>query len=328
MGEKSWFNITTENADETEIVIYDEIGDYGVSASSFISQLQQVDPNKPINLRLNSVGGSIVDGLAMITALKRHAGGVTAWVDGIACSMASAIACAMPRCFIAEGGMLMIHRASTVAVGDAQEIRGEAALLERFENSVIKIYADKTGMSDDEVRGMLDPETWMDAVEAIAMGFADAIAPQSKAVARVDLSEAKSRFQNFMQNKTSEAVPADAVDNSPTITAEAEANLAVAKADAENFAYEVENLREENKSLKALVESAKASNEEVLAGMQAKLDSLTKANGVAVADEVPAVAASEIFDPVEAFKAASKAGDYKRRDSIYAEHHKVIWAAR
>ena len=319
-----WFNVSAAKAGRTEVALYEEIGSFGASAAELITELQAIPPENHIDLRINSGGGSIVDGLAIIAALKRHAGGVTAWVDGIAASMASVIACAMETTYMAEGSFMMIHRASTVAAGDANDLRAESALLERFEDGLVRVYQDKTGLPEEEIRGYLDPETWFSALDALALGFADALSPQSYATAKLSLDDAKERMKNFMEPKSPEAVEVKA---DATIEAVEEV-LETSAAEACNHAAEIEALREENESLKSLVESVKVTNDEAVNALTAKLSSLVKSGGLVSSEEVPAVAAVEDFDPVAAFKAASESGDSKLRDSIYAAHRDALWSSR
>lgn len=217
MALKSWFNVANQTSDSADVEIYDEIGGFGVSAREFVKSLRGLE-GKHINLRINSPGGSIIDGQAIITALKRHAAGFTAWVDGLAASMASVIACAAQKCYMADGAMMMIHRASTVSMGDAEDLRKDADLLEKFEKGLVNVYATKTGMEAGEIAKMLDAETWLDSLEAVALGFADGITDNSPAMAKVSPSDLKARFDNFRLRM--EANESPAVETAPEVAVE------------------------------------------------------------------------------------------------------------
>ena len=93
-----------------EIMLYDEIGPWGVSAKAFTSILVSAGAG-PVNVRINSPGGDVFDGLAIHNALKAHRGGVTTQVDGLAASAASYIAMAGDKVGMAESSMMMIHDA-------------------------------------------------------------------------------------------------------------------------------------------------------------------------------------------------------------------------
>ena len=84
----SWYTIRARDSG-AEVLIYDEIGAYGVSAKGFLAELGALPKDAAIDLRLNSPGGSVFDAVAIHNALSRHAGSVTVWIDGIAASAAS-----------------------------------------------------------------------------------------------------------------------------------------------------------------------------------------------------------------------------------------------
>jgi ATP-dependent protease ClpP protease subunit len=220
----TWYALS-KNADESsDITIYDAIGAGGVSAKQFIKDLAGIKGH--INLRLNSPGGSITDGAAIIAALKRHTAGFTAWVDGLAASMASVIACAADQCYMAEGSMMMIHRAATVSMGDAADLRKDADLLEKFEKSLVNVYVKKTGLSADEINMMLSAETWLDPLEAIALGFADGISETPDATALATPDQMRTRFDMFKNGMTETPVNED-VQEEPMAAATVEEVLAV-----------------------------------------------------------------------------------------------------
>jgi ATP-dependent Clp protease protease subunit len=89
----NWYSICALN-ESAEILIYDEIGAYGVSAKAFLDDLGALPDAAPLDLRLNSPGGSVFDAVAIYNALQRHEGTVTVTIDGIAASAASYIAMA------------------------------------------------------------------------------------------------------------------------------------------------------------------------------------------------------------------------------------------
>ena len=91
------------------MLIYGEIGAYGISAKGFLAELGALPVDAAIDLRLNSPGGSVFDAVAIHNALARHAGIVTVWIDGIAASAASYVAMAGDEIVIPENALLMIH---------------------------------------------------------------------------------------------------------------------------------------------------------------------------------------------------------------------------
>jgi len=94
--------------------------------------------------------------------------------------MASVIACAADDTTISEGGMMMIHRAQMFSAGDADDLRKDAAILEKFEGTLLSVYEKKTGLDRETLAGMLDDETWMDATDCVALGFCDGVVEEPR----------------------------------------------------------------------------------------------------------------------------------------------------
>lgn len=143
-----------------------------------------------ITVKLNSPGGDVFDGIAIMNALKDHSknkGRVTVSVDALAASIASAIAMAGDEIVMAEGSFLMIHNPYTLIIGDAAEMRKTADVLDQITDSLAGIYANKTGMSIEGVKALMSEETWIDPTAAIEMGFAT----------RLDTEEEAEGFENF-----------------------------------------------------------------------------------------------------------------------------------
>ena len=188
---KSWYTIRAR-ASGTEVLIYDEIGAYGVSAKGFLAELGALPDDAAIDLRLNSPGGSVFDAVAIYNALKRHAGDITVWIDGIAASAASYIAMAGDTIVMPENAFLMIHDPSGLVMGTAEDMRSTAEALDKVKGSLIQGYAAKSGKSDDEIAILMAAETWLDAEDALDLGFIDRIAEPVKLAASFDVA----RFRN------------------------------------------------------------------------------------------------------------------------------------
>lgn len=169
---------SAEKKDHLEIMIYDEIGFYGITAKEFVKELTNKE-NKGvsyIHLRINSPGGSIFDGNAIYNALLQHKATKTAQIDGIAASMASIIAMSAGKISMPENTFLMIHNPFVYTAGDSEDLKREAKLLEDMKSSAIKAYQrhakDKTA---DEISKMMDDETWLSAKEAKEQGFVEEV---------------------------------------------------------------------------------------------------------------------------------------------------------
>jgi ATP-dependent Clp protease protease subunit len=172
---------------EAEVMLFDEIGFWGIQAKPFIQELQALDVER-IHVRINSPGGSVFDGIAIANALRQLDATVITHVDALAASIASVIALAGDEVHMADNAFLMIHDAWTISIGNATQLRADAALLDKIGGSIIDAYVKKTGASVDQVTKWMKAETWFSAQEAKDEGFIDAIEGQSDAEASFDLS--------------------------------------------------------------------------------------------------------------------------------------------
>lgn len=187
---KSWYSIQAkEGAPETaEVSIHDEIGGWGISARDFIRDLRGLGPVSRIDLSIHSPGGSVFEGWAIYNRLSNHPAEVHVTVEGLAASMASVIAMAGDTVTMPANSYLMIHDPWGFAMGGAEDMRKHADLLDKLRGNIVNVYAARTGLPVDEVERMMAEETWMDAAEAMELGFADAVSGAVEAAAHFDLS--------------------------------------------------------------------------------------------------------------------------------------------
>lgn len=185
----NWFEFKSlsENADAVDLYLYDEIGGWGASAAQFISALAEFKGQR-VNLHIHSPGGSVFEGHAIFNALRNHPGGVTVYVDGIAASMASVIAMAGAPVKMASNAFLMIHNPWTSGVGDSEELRKQADVLDKLKESLVSIYVAKSGQPRETIAAAMDSETWLDAEEAVAFGLADEVFEGMAVAASIDFS--------------------------------------------------------------------------------------------------------------------------------------------
>lgn len=182
-GTGKWYDIQNKAQGPTQIMIYDEIGNYGIRADDFVQDLRGLTGD--IDLHLNTAGGSVFDGVTIYNALRSHAGKKTITVDGLAASIGSVIAMAGDEVNMAPGSQMMIHEGYTRAEGNADEMRKTADVLERTSNEIAGFYARKTGRPAADWRAAMKQETWYNAQEAVDAGLADyvieAVSPMNKA---------------------------------------------------------------------------------------------------------------------------------------------------
>lgn len=163
------------------IRIYDPIdswGEYwGVSAKELVTALDEMPPTvTEIHLHLNSPGGEVFEGIAIVNALRTHSARIVAIVDGIAASAASFIACAADETVMAPNSELMIHDAWGACVGNASDMRSMAEMLDHVSDNIASIYAHKAGTAVAAWRTAMETESWYSADEAVAAGLADRVA--------------------------------------------------------------------------------------------------------------------------------------------------------
>jgi ATP-dependent protease ClpP protease subunit len=192
-GEGRGFSMRAE-ASQAEILLYDPIDPwYGISAKQFYEQLKALGEVESIDLRINSPGGMVTEGTAIYSILKRHAARVTAHIDGIAASIASVVAMAADEIVMAQGAYMMIHSPLGMAIGDAEELRDYADVLDKMKSQIVRFYADRTKRPADEIEKLMDAETWFTAEEAVAAGFADRTSARPALAAAID----PARFMHF-----------------------------------------------------------------------------------------------------------------------------------
>jgi ATP-dependent protease ClpP protease subunit len=164
------------NASEASLYIYDVIDSYwGVSALSVIDAVAQAGDAEVLHVYINSPGGDIFEGRAIMAALTRFQGKTIAHIDSLCASAATSIALSCNEVEMSDGAFFMIHNASCLAWGDKGDLRETADLLEKIEGSIVADYTNKTGKPAADVVAWMDAETWFTAAEALEHGFIDRI---------------------------------------------------------------------------------------------------------------------------------------------------------
>jgi ATP-dependent Clp endopeptidase proteolytic subunit ClpP len=188
MAKRTWFTAqaAVDSEGAADIAIYDEIGGWGVGAGDFRDALDALGPVKKIDLRLNSPGGDVFDGLAIYNMLQRHPAEVGVTVDGIAASIASLVAMAGDTITMPENALMMIHNPSGMAMGEAADMDEVGGALRKVGQAMAATYARRTGQTPEAIGAMMDARTWMTAQEAKDNGFADQVSAPVQMAARFD----------------------------------------------------------------------------------------------------------------------------------------------
>lgn len=194
--------------DTLDLYIYSDVqGDYfdwaewkmkqsETSAEYFRQQLAEHPDVKEIRIYINSLGGSVKEGVAIYNQLRRHPAHKTVYVDGFACSVASVIAMAGDTVVMPRNTVMMIHNAWTHAQGNAEELRKIADDLDALNKAFMQAYLLKTGgkLTEEALTGMLDAETYLTAMDCIEYGLADAYADEE-----ADIESAKQMLARAKQ---------------------------------------------------------------------------------------------------------------------------------
>jgi ATP-dependent Clp endopeptidase proteolytic subunit ClpP len=220
MSNKTWYQIKakSDKPKSADISIHDEIGLWGISASAFMRDLRGMGELDEINLSIHSPGGDVLDGWAIYNSLKNSKAKITARVEGLAASMASIILQAADVREVYENSYVMVHNPWGFAIGDAEEMRDTADLLDKMQNGLVGAYASRTGSDEKEIRQMMDAETWMDGNEAVERGFADKVIGKVALSARAfDSRKFKMTPKSLQANSETapEVAPVDETANAP-----------------------------------------------------------------------------------------------------------------
>ena len=182
----------------------------GVDAETFVQTLAGMTGD--VSLRINSPGGDVFAARAMAQAIREHGGTVTAYVDGYAASAASFISSVADKTVMAPGAMIMIHKAWSIAMGNADDFSATAALLDKIDETIIQTYidaAEKREVAPPDFAAMMAAETWFNGQEAMAAGLADeAIVDSIKVAAKASAQWDFSAYAN---------APAVAVEIAPEL---------------------------------------------------------------------------------------------------------------
>ena len=175
---KTIWNIVKNDDKNAELMLYGDIAEsfWGdtISAKEVTEYLTDLDVEN-INVYINSNGGVVDTAIAINNALRRHKAKVTVNIDGIAASAATLITCAGDTVRMPKNALFMIHNPLTIAMGDSEEMRKQADVLEKHKNSILETYLQKVNIDKEKLSELMDNETWLSAEEALEYGFIDEI---------------------------------------------------------------------------------------------------------------------------------------------------------
>ena len=169
-----------------EILLYEDIGGrFGITADMFIKEVKALGVVDNIDLRINSNGGNVFDGIAIYNYLQAHKATITVHVDGLAASIASIIAMAGDTISMADNGWLMIHDPWVMTTGTANDLRAAADTMDGIRGSLLDTYMKRASASREDVSAMMTAETWLNATDAKKHGLIDNVSGAMKVAASV-----------------------------------------------------------------------------------------------------------------------------------------------
>lgn len=276
---KFWEFKNIINDSSADLYIYNEISSWEdedvTSAQSFKDELDNIGSVSTINLYINSPGGSVADGLAIASMLKRNKAKVIAQVDGLACSIASVIACSADKVVMGKNCMMMIHNALSGGFfyDNAKGFRKLADDLDKISESLRATYIEKSNgkLDEEHLTKLMDEETWLTAKECYELGLCDEIVESNKMVASIS-----NKFASFFNNVPTEIevsneekdevspedIEVEKVGDEELEIEETHDNLEQSEEIEEQVDDELENLKQENEELKNKLNSA---NESIIA---------------------------------------------------------------
>jgi ATP-dependent protease ClpP protease subunit len=174
LPDKSWYEFNLASPEVATVRIYDEIGGFGVSADEFITELDSVEAPL-IRVHINSPGGSVDAGIAIMNALISHPSTVETHVDAAAYSIASVIAQGGDLRVMAPHSRMMVHEAMALGMGYAADFDQIAAHLRETTENIAEIYAEKSGKDAAYWRKKMSNETRFTDKQAVEEGLADQV---------------------------------------------------------------------------------------------------------------------------------------------------------
>jgi ATP-dependent protease ClpP protease subunit len=320
--------------DEATILLYSQIGDSvdasgnyvsGISGSAFAYEMQYLqDKCSKIKVRINSIGGSVLDGYSIVSAILNSKVPCDTYIDGLAASISGVIAMAGKKCYMADFGTLMLHNPSG---------GNDTAVLDLVKNTLVTIFEQRTKLTAEEISVMMDRETWLGANEALNMGLVDEVVTSVKKY-KVSKSESLSnmaiiynkiinkpnmeKIQNVLKlsNEASEETIVSAIEEKDIKNAELQAEVDRLKAivDAneakENEAKELAAKELETKAIELVENAIKA--KKILETEKDSTIEMAKNNFEFVANMISKI--NNVKDAVKVFDVKNVAKNEERKD--------------
>lgn len=195
MSDKSWYRFERNADGPTEIFLYGEIGGGGITANEFVQELRGVDAAS-LKVRINSPGGLVDDGLAIIHALNEFEGYIETHGDAAVYSIASVIMQAGDKRRMAPKARMMVHEAMAFGLGYAEDMERLSVHLRETTQMIAGIYAERSGKEAAYWLTKMKAETRMDGKTTVDEGLADELSEENdRAAFRIAANFNLTRFR-------------------------------------------------------------------------------------------------------------------------------------
>lgn len=181
------YEIKAVDEETTDVLLYGIVAWWDLDSAQFAEDLMRITTPR-VNLRINSPGGNVFDGIGMYNSIKAHPAHFTSTIESSALSIMSVVALASDVVKIAKNAFMMVHEPWSIIAANAKEHRKEADVLDKLSVGMIGTYVEKTGKPSNEIKSWMEEETWFNAQEAKSAGFVDEIIGESSTNAFFDLS--------------------------------------------------------------------------------------------------------------------------------------------
>ena len=187
--EKKFWSFQAKGDKSGDLLLYGEISSVSwwgdeVTPKEFKKDLDALGDIDILNIYVNSPGGDVFAAQAMVSMLKRHSAEKNVYVDGLMASAATFFI-GVGKVYMPSNAMMMYHNPSSIVWGNAIDMRKMADDLDKIRESMLSVYREKTGKTDEELIEILDAETWLTAEEAVEYGFADELEEAKKVAASI-----------------------------------------------------------------------------------------------------------------------------------------------
>lgn len=222
---------------------WEELGE--MSNVLLSKKLEELGDVSVIDVYINSYGGEVAEGLAIYNALKRHKAKIRTHVDGFACSIASVIFMAGDERIMPSTSCLMIHNPWTVTAGNAKELRKQAEDLDVIGECSINAYMEHVNISEDELKELLDNETWLSSKEAVEKGFATEV-DESEESDNVSQSVKGKVIEMLLKNNVKQECNSNSLEETTEEPPKEEDNVSTEDTSSDNISLNADAEQEQN----------------------------------------------------------------------------------